>query len=318
MKHKHYFEAHTLYSNSIKITIAILFLFPTTYFAQNKKEQIKSLTSNNDSLSLLLTYERGVYEKEKEKLNIENQGLIIENKKLLNDNAGLIKETQGLKIENKKLLEDNAGLNLEKKIFKQENLKISKDFKRFKDSILVSQEFKQILLFKEEHITEIYEIPSFSHEFALIQITPKEIKGYIGKANYNGHDKYFISGKLLNDKYIGDAFLIGCETADCKTPVGKFEIKINKQTIELTSDFNFNFFNTPIYNGLQNFEGDINLKGEPNKNSKPLLSLISETEKTDAEIKEIGPFENGNLWYKVKINNVEGWLFGGLCDICFF
>ena len=109
MKHKRFFEASNLYSNSFSIILGILFLFPTTFFAQNKKEQIKSLASNNDSLSLLLTIERGVFEKEKEKLDLE---------------------IQGLKIGNKKLLNDNAGLNLENKNCKQENLKISKDFKR--------------------------------------------------------------------------------------------------------------------------------------------------------------------------------------------
>lgn len=294
MKNKRFFEISNLYSNSFSIILGILFLFPTTFFAKNKKEQIKSLASNNESLGLL-SIEKGVFEKEKDKLD---------------------REIQGLEIGNKKSLCEIAVLNLENNVFKQGNLNISKIIELFKDSILVSQEFKQILSFKEEHVIE--ETASFSHEFSLLQISSKELRGFVGMSSMYYMGTYFISGKLLNDKYIGDAFLIGCETTDCITPAGKFEIKINKQTIELTSDFGFNLFDIPIYNGLQIFEGDINLKSEPNKNSNTLLSLINETGKTNAEIKEIGPFENGNLWYKVKINNVEGWMFGGLCDMCFF
>ena len=39
-----------------------------------------------------------------------------------------------------------------------------------------------------------------------------------------------------------------------------------------------------------------------------------------ARIIEIGNYEkiNGayNLWYKVEIDNVTGWVFGGLCTTC--
>jgi hypothetical protein len=39
-----------------------------------------------------------------------------------------------------------------------------------------------------------------------------------------------------------------------------------------------------------------------------------------AEILAIGNYEKindtYNLWYKVKINDVIGWVFGGLCTVC--
>ena len=108
MKHKRFFEASNLYSNSFSIILGLLFLFPTTFFAKNKKEQIKSLASNNDSLSLLLTIERGVFEKEK-----------------------LDREIQGLEIGNKKSLSEIAVLNLENNVCKQENLNICKNIELF-------------------------------------------------------------------------------------------------------------------------------------------------------------------------------------------
>jgi hypothetical protein len=43
-------------------------------------------------------------------------------------------------------------------------------------------------------------------------------------------------------------------------------------------------------------------------------------DEVEAEILEIGSYEKiddmYDVWYKVKIHNEVGWVFGGLCSLC--
>ena len=77
-------------------------------------------------------------------------------------------------------------------------------------------------------------------------------------------------------------------------------------------------------NGQHFFDGGAltNLLRLPSLKSsvlKPKSSFINNEQK-GAKIIEIGNYEkvNGayNLWYKVEIDNVTGWIFGGLCTVC--
>ena len=101
-------------------------------------------------------------------------------------------------------------------------------------------------------------------------------------------------------------------------------IKIQDLKLKLKGDARLDHEEIPIYNGQHFFDGGAltNLLRLPSLKSsvlKPKSSFINNEQK-GAKIIEIGNYEkvNGayNLWYKVEIDNVTGWIFGGLCTVC--
>jgi len=290
----------THYINKIKHAILLfpLLSFVPFSYGQSKKEQIELLTLKYDSLSLVIEAERLSFNKEKETLSLDIHNYKSE------------KETYLIK---------NEQLNKEIEFYKSEIEKHKKEINNLKDSISNSNNF-QILSFWIQEEIEIIAGPVLQSDYAVLQVTEKTIKGFVGWAS-QGDAEYYISGYLLNGAYIGDVFSIGCEE-DCTIPVGKFQLKIENLKLKLSGDARVDHDEIPSYTGKHYFNGDAltNLLIEPKMGSKELMTKIINDDDMGAEILEIGNYEkiNGeyNLWYKVKINEVIGWVFAGLCTVC--
>ena len=160
--------------------------------------------------------------------------------------------------------------------------------------------------------------PVLQVDYSVLQISGKDLKGYVGWAS-QGASEYYISGSLSSDQYIGDVYQIGSNKV-----MGKFQLKIQDLKLKLKGDARLDHEEIPIYKGPHFFDGGAltNLLRSPSLNSsvlKPKSSFINNEQK-GAKIIEIGNYEkvNGayNLWYKVEIDNVTGWIFGGLCTVC--
>ena len=291
------------------ITFLILFKFA---FAQSKKEQIERLTFQVDSLTSILTIERSNFKKEKETLFIDLQNLNSEK-------ATLNTSLQILKTENAKSFSENDRLSKEIKDCKLENDLSVKRLKKLEDSLSNSNKF-HIISFLHHEETEIIAGPIILVDYVVLQISKNELKGFVGKA---GQDEwgYFISGVVFNDSYIGDVYRIGCDT-DCESSIGKFQLKIDNSNLILSGEARGFYDEIPTYNGKHFFHGGHtgNLMNEPNINSKTLMKDIYNDDEKGAEILEIGNYEKiydrYDLWYKVKIDGLIGWVYGDLCTVC--
>jgi hypothetical protein len=274
---------------------SVLFILCSFFvLSQSKKEQIEDLNFQIDSLKSTLTIERLDFNKSKETLSFDLQNLQTQKEKLLVENDRLSKEIENCRLEN--------------------NLSVNR-LKKLEDSLSNSNKF-QIISFLMNEETEIIAGPIILVDYAVLQISKNELRGFIGKA---GQDEwgYFISGIVVNDSYIGDVYYIGCET-DCESSTGKFQLKIENSNLNLSGAARGFHDEIPIYNGKHIFHG--NLMSEANINSKTLMLDFSNDIENRAEILEIGNYEkindNYDLWYKVKINGLIGWVFGGLCTVC--
>lgn len=173
--------------------------------------------------------------------------------------------------------------------------------------------------FIEENIN-IITGPVKQVNYAVLQVSDKTIKGFIGWAS-QGNADYYISGSLKNKSYSGNVYFIGCEN-NCKTPVGQFELTIKDSKLKLTGNTNVGHNEIPIYKGKHFFDigNQSNLMSEANRKARILIKNFTNDHKKGVEILEIGKYEKindeYNLWYKVKINNMIGWVFGGLCTVC--
>ena len=277
-------------------------------FSQSKKEQIERLTFQVDSLTSILTIERSNFKKEKETLFIDLQNLNSEK-------ATLNTSLQILKTENAKSFSENDRLSKEIKDCKLENDLSVNRLKKLEDSLSNSNKF-QIISFLNHEETEIIAGPIIIVDYAVLQISDKEIKGFVGWAS-QGEAEYFISGISINNSYIGDVFYTGCES-DCESSIGKFQLKIENSKLKLSGEARVDHDEIPMYNGKHFFNG--NLMSDANINSKILLKNIYNDDEKGAEILEIGNYEKINdhfdVWYKVKIDGLIGWIHGGLCTVC--
>ncbi|MFN5673789.1 MAG: hypothetical protein ACK46W_01810, partial [Bacteroidota bacterium] len=152
--------------------------------------------------------------------------------------------------------------------------------------------------------------------FVILQITENNLKGFVRRTS-QAESSYFISGQLLNGTYLGGMFYIGLCDDNCLSDVNKFQLKIENLKLKLSSDGHFFIDEIPLYNGKHYFvENQTNLLIEPKIGTKEVMTNIGNNDKIDVKIIEIGNYEKINgaydLWYKVKINDVTGWVFGGL------
>ena len=69
--------------------------------------------------------------------------------------------------------------------------------------------------------------PVLQVDYSVLQISGKDLKGYVGWAS-QGESEYYISGSLRNDQYIGDVYRIGSNKV-----IGKFQLKIQDQKLKL-------------------------------------------------------------------------------------
>jgi hypothetical protein len=286
--------------NKLKLAILLYFVFGVLYFSysQSKKDQIELLTLKYDSLSSANEAQRNLFIKEKESLN-----LFIQN----------------IRLENESFSEKNEQLNKQIQQYKSEIEILKNEVKKLSDSISRYTNF-QILSFWILEEIEIIAGPVMQVDYAVLQISDKTIKGFVGWAS-QGESDFYISGDLINGSFIGDVFYIGCEE-DCTTPSGNFQLKIENLKLKLSGAARVDHDEIPSYNGKHFFNGEslTDLLIEPKIGSKVLMSNIINNDEMGVEIIEIGNYEkiNGeyNLWYKVKINDKIGWVFGGLCTVC--
>jgi hypothetical protein len=283
--------------NKQKISILICMFFSclTDSFSQSKKEQIELLTLKYDSLSIVSLEERTRFIKEIEKLNIVNENIILE------------KDSFRLK---------NDELNKQIVLYKSQIEMLDSKINKLSDSISKYSTFEILSFFIQEEI-EIIAGPVMQVDYAVLQISDKTIKGFVGWAS-QGDSEYYISGNLVNGTYIGDVYCVG-SVENCASLKGKFQLKIENMNLKLSGEARVDHDEIPIYNGKHFFHGGAltDLLIEPKIGSKILKPNIIDL---GAEILAIGNYEKindtYNLWYKVKINDVIGWVFGGLCTVC--
>lgn len=283
---------------NLAILLFTLFGFYFVSYSQSKKEQIELLTLKYDSLSNVNLGDRNKFKKE-----IENLNQVIEKIELEKDSFSIKNEQF-----QKQILHYKSQIEiLENKI------------KILGDSISKYSTF-QILSFWILEEIEIIAGPVMQVDYAVLQVSDKNIKGFVGWAS-QGDSDYYISGDLVNGTYIGDVFYVGC-VDDCSTSIGKFQLKIENLKLKLSGAARVDHDEIPSYNGKHFFLADAltDLLIHPKIGSKILMANFITNDEMGAKILEIGNYEkiNGeyNLWYKVNIDNITGWVFGGLCTVC--
>lgn len=268
-------------------------------YSQTKKEQIESLKVKYDSLNTVKSEERIWLTRKIDSLN-----LFIGN----------------IKREKDSLFLKNEQLNMQNQLCIGQTNILQNQIKTINDSLSKYSTFRILSFSKSEEI-EIIAGPILQVDYAVLQVSEKSIKGFVGWAS-QGSSEYFISGNLLNGTYIGDVFCVGSVQNCDYLKTGKFQLKIENMKLKLSGDARVDHDEIPAYNGIHFFNGGAltDLLDQPKMGSKVLLTNISNNDEMGAQIIEIGSFEKindeYNLWYKVKINDVVGWIFGGLCTVC--
>ena len=131
--------------------------------------------------------------------------------------------------------------------------------------------------------------------------------GSIKDGNISGNCKMIFSfyddetdGEITDEK--DETFLINMNTDQSKIKIFKPKENTQSPTGLAKAEFSYEF------TGIRNFRQD------PNTNGK-ILSKV-DFANSEAELLEIGNLEKigqtTDFWYKVKIQNSEGWIFGGL------
>lgn len=182
-----------------------------------------------------------------------------------------------------------------------------------------SSDFKIISFLKSEELV-IVAGPVFKCDYAVLQISSDSIKGLLS-SSAQGSVEYFISGFKMDEEYVGDISYLENDSV-----IGKFKLRIQDGKLKFIGDCSFDSerLGIPIFHGQHGFHGGAitGVLNEPKIISKELIPRndFIQNDKIFASILEIGKHEkiNGeyNLWYKVKINNTVGWVFGGLCSLC--
>lgn len=282
----------------LAILLCTLLGFNVVSYSQSKKEQIELLTLKCDSLSNVHLEDRIKFKKE-----IENLNQVIEKIEL---------EKDSFSIKNEQFQKQIQFFNSQIEI-------LEKKIRILGDSISKFSAF-QILSFWILEEIEIIAGPVAQVDYAVLQISDKYIKGFVGWASQGGSE-YYISGNLVNGSYIGDVYCVG-SVENCEASGGKFQLKIEDMKLKLSGDARVDHELIPFYKGKHFFHGGAltDLLIEPKIGSKILKANFINNDEMGAKILEIGNFEkiNGeyNLWYKVNIDNVTGWVFGGLCTVC--
>lgn len=282
----------------LAILLCTLFGFYFVSYSQSKKEQIELLTLKCDSLSNVNLEDRNKFKKE-----IDNLNQVIEKIELEKDSFSI----------------KNDQFQKQIQYYKSQIETLENKIKILGDSISNYSAF-QILSFWILEEIEIIAGPVMQVDYAVLQVSDKNIKGFVGWAS-QGESEYYISGNLVNGTYIGDVYCVG-SVENCEDSRGKFQLKIEDMKLKLSGDARVDHELIPVYNGKHFFHGGAltDLLIEPKIGSKILKANIINNDEMGAEILEIGNYEkiNGeyNVWYKVNIDNVTGWVFGGLCTFC--
>lgn len=153
--------------------------------------------------------------------------------------------------------------------------------------------------------------------YFLFQIQDGRLKGIVSSAA-QAMTEYYLDGEYKDGIFSGKQFQIGCYE-DCSGPGQKIKIQLNDKNFTVPEELKSFFDVVPVFNG-KNFitsSRKTELSSKPSMDSEQFYHFADEVE---AEILEIGSYEKiddmYDVWYKVKIHNEVGWVFGGLCSLC--
>lgn len=125
-------------------------------------------------------------------------------------------------------------------------------------------------------------------------------------------NKNIISGTSITEGY----FYAGPGTEEESYSDGTFKIETDdlRSILKLFEDNSTEPIEFHSIGPSWNFSGNKNLRGEPSPNGK----LLSKFDLADSQVKllRIGDVQKigktTDFWYMVKVNDIEGWIFGGL------
>lgn len=153
--------------------------------------------------------------------------------------------------------------------------------------------------------------------YFLFQVQDGKLRGIVSNSAQM-NSEYFIEGDYKDGIFTGKIFQIGC-SEDCSANEQKFNIQLNDQQLVVPEELKSYFDDVPVYNGMNFITSSrkTELRSQPTLDSEQFYHFEDEVE---AEILEIGSYEKiddmYDVWYKVKIHNEVGWVFGGLCSLC--
>lgn len=149
----------------------------------------------------------------------------------------------------------------------------------------------------------------------VLYIYGEKVLGYYGWAA-QGQDEFYLEGKLIGNEINGIKYSLYDSSST------KFNIKLNSNSVSGMSilDQEVLVDTLDIFGKQDEYETKFNIYEFPNMKSKIILSN-STLAKKGFELIEIGKMEKGNddlqkydIWYKIKNNEVEGWVYG-LIDV---
>jgi hypothetical protein len=149
----------------------------------------------------------------------------------------------------------------------------------------------------------------------VLYIYGEKVLGYYGWAA-QGQDEFYLEGKLIGNEINGIKYSLYDSSST------KFNIKLNSNSVSGMSilDREVLVDTLDIFGKQDEYETKFNIYEFPNMKSKIILSN-STLAKKGFELIEIGKMEKGNddlqkydIWYKIKNNEVEGWVYG-LIDV---
>ena len=153
--------------------------------------------------------------------------------------------------------------------------------------------------------------------YFLFQVQDGKLKGVISSTAQT-MSEYYLDGEYKDGVFSGKQYQIGCYE-DCSGPDQNIKIQLNDKNFIVPEELKSFFDVVPVYNG-KNFitsSRKTELRSQPSMDSEQFYHFEDEVE---AEILEIGSYEKiddmYDVWYKVKIHNEVGWVFGGLCSLC--
>lgn len=149
----------------------------------------------------------------------------------------------------------------------------------------------------------------------VLYIHGEKVLGYYGWAA-QGQDEFYLEGKLIGNEINGIKYSLYDSSST------KFNIKLNSNSVSGMSilDQEVRVDTMDIFGKQDENETKFNIYALPNMESKIILSN-STLAKKGFKLIEIGKFEKGDddfqkydIWYKIKNNDVEGWVYG-LIDV---
>jgi hypothetical protein len=292
----------------------VFHFFTKPIYCQSKKEIREQFQIKIDSLNLVIRENNENHKIEFNKILDERNDLKI--------HLDALKEEQSiLKKKNDSLISDFKNIKIEFDKCKQKNENLLMNFRKMSDSLMVINSILnkfEVLQFRRQNDDRYA-----SAELAIIQVSPNEIKGFIGWSA-QGTSYFYIEGKFKLNSYIGKVYSIGLaqeENQELMNSIGDFEIVIkDSKLLILNQPINYplvlgNSILPSIIDGeLIHFDNQSDVYLDKNINSKILYHPKEGEPEPGFKIIEIGNLDliNGKnfIWYKIKTDKTTGWVYG--------